>query len=222
MNLVNFKLAEENYFKEKYPKTQIYLHHTVSSTASSPLNWWNQDGRPIATAFVVDKEGTVYKAFPSEYWSYHLGLRYGPGKGFADKKSIGIELVNEGPLQKISEGKFKWYDGKANYRGKVSKLIEPWRGYEYFASYPEEQVNATLELVRALCDKYTIPKQMTNHFEYDETLAETFSGILFHCNVRQDKTDISKAFPSSFFQYLLTTEGAIGEINERGFDNNVE
>ena len=66
-----------------------------------------------------------------------------------------------------------------------------FRGKEFFASMPPEQISATAALVKHLCRKYSIPLKFKN----DETLFESdaaareFAGIFTHANVRKDKFD---------------------------------
>jgi len=196
MKFIKHYLPDTEYYKTEYPKEQIYLHHTVSSSAASAMNWWKQDGVHVATAYVIDKDGTVYETFEPKYWSYHLGLR-GTG-GSIDKKSIGIEIVNEGWLTK-RDNTFLWFNGKAVYRGPVHELGVEWRGQKYFAAYTEAQVRSAAIVTKILAYNMNIPFNFIGHLNYDKNLASSFTGILNHCNVRSDKTDISPAFPMNDF-----------------------
>lgn len=194
MNIKHIDIKSDNYFTTIHPKSQIYLHHTVSSTAKSVISWWDQDGNSVATAFVIDKDGTIIQTFDPKYWSFHLGLSYGPSKGFADKKSIGIEIVNEGGLVKKDEV-FYWNGGKSKYSGKVTTLEKSWRGFNYFANYTDEQFKSVVELIDYLTKLFNIPRKLLGNLEYNKSNALDFIGILAHCNVRSDKSDISPAFP---------------------------
>ena len=205
MKIIKKYIDEDNYWKKEYKKTQIYLHHTVSSTADSTINWWNEDNRPISTAYVVDKDGVIYNTFNPKYWSFHLGLKYGPSKGFADKKSIGIEIVNEGGLVKKSDNMY-WFDGKAKYNGKFIKLNKPWRGYYYFAKYSLAQFHSVVILLKYLTNAFNIKNNLITDFKYDRELAETYEGILSHCNVRSDKSDVSPAFSLNLLKTKLLNE----------------
>jgi len=196
MKFIKRHLPETEYYPVKYKKEQIYLHHTVSSTAMSALNWWEQDGVHVATAYVIDKDGTIYEAYNPKYWSYHLGLRGTGGK--IDKKSVGIEIVNEGWLTK-KNNVYYWFDGVAIYRDEVFELDNEWRGQKYFAAYTEEQVRAAAILTKFLAYNLNIPFKFVGNLDYDKNLAYDFSGILSHCNVRTDKTDVSPAFPMEAF-----------------------
>jgi len=186
------KLPIFEYYEKAYSKKQIVLHHTVSSTAKSVSNWFKADlGKSkIATAFCVDKDGTVYQLFDPKCWAWHIG------KGSTmdnNKASIGIEVVNEGTLEKRGE-KFYWFDGKYEFKGEVVKLDTEWRGVKYVANYTKAQIEATHELLWYLFDKFpAIEHKFTNTFEYDKKYLD-FNGVTMHVNLRSDKTDLSVAW----------------------------
>lgn len=196
MKFIKEHLPKTEYYSEEYKKEQIYLHHTVSSTARSVFNWWPQDGVHVATAYIIDKDGTIYEAFNPKYWSYHLGLK--GTNGAIDKKSIGIEIVNEGWLTK-KNSVYYWFNGAVIYKDEVIELDNKWRGQKYFAAYTPEQVKAAAILTKFLAYSLNIPFKHIGNLDYNENLAYNFSGILSHCNVRTDKTDVSPAFPMDTF-----------------------
>ena len=168
------------------------------------MNWWRQDGVRVATAYVIDKDGTIYETFDPKGWSFHLGLK--GTNGAIDKKSIGIEIVNEGFLTK-KNNEFFWYDGKAKYRGPVFELSTEWREQKYFAAYTEAQVHSAAIVTKILCYNLEIPFNFIGHLNYDKNLATSFTGILTHCNVRSDKTDVSPAFPmKEFIEHTMYLE----------------
>jgi N-acetyl-anhydromuramyl-L-alanine amidase AmpD len=201
MKFIQDYLPEKEYYSAEHKKEQIYLHHTVSSTAASAINWWKQDGLHIATAYLIEKDGTIYENFDPKCWSFHLGLKNTNGR--VDKKSIGIEIVNEGWLTKKGDD-FFWFEGKSKYRGEVIELETPWRGQKYFAKYTEEQVKSAAIVCKFLLYNLSIPFNIIEHYNYDKTLINDYKGILSHCNVRSDKTDLSPAFPMEDFIKSVT------------------
>ncbi len=194
MNIIKKYLPDTEYSKTEFEidgikeKRLIVLHHTVSKSEKGVYEWWCNDGKKVATAYVVDKDGTIYEYFDPKYWSYHLG-----GKATKNNNiySIGIEIANEGALTKAGDEYF-WFNGKNKYYGDVYE--QEWRGIKYWASYPSKQVMAVCELVNYLCQKFNIPKQVFNKYDFNFDLLNNYRGIISHCNVRQDKTDISVAF----------------------------
>lgn len=192
-------LDDNQYIKRKYKKTQIVLHHTVSSNFNSVYWAWQQSKDRIGTAFVINKKGIVYELFPPEYWAYHLG---GKSAKEHNMQSIGIELVNEGPLVKNNDDYF-WFNGQLEYEGEVSESLE-WRGYKYWAKYTDAQYESLAELLKIICCKFKIPDVVYASHNYNFELLNNFKGVISHCNVREDKTDISKAFNfNKLMDYLI-------------------
>ena len=189
MKIVYNDIGTKNYICEARVKKQIYLHHTVSSTATSTIDWFKQLKYKVSTAFVVDKDGTIYQLFDPNYWAWHLG-NY--ASEYDNAQSIGIEIVNEGALS-TNTGTLKWEYG--NYNNEPFTLDKPWRGYTMFAPYTTKQVEAVAGLIRYLCNKFSIRREVINNFDFNKNLLGSYSGVLFHCNVHDGKTDISPAFP---------------------------
>jgi N-acetyl-anhydromuramyl-L-alanine amidase AmpD len=188
MEVIKKELPETEYYKNETLKHQIILHHTVASNFNSTYTWWQQDGIHVATAYIIDKDGTIYEMFNPKYWSYHLG------KGTTtrnNKAAIGIELVNEGPLWK-KNGKYYWWNGTAKYNRGVYNFNSWWRGHKYFAAYEDAQLDSLVELLKDLTAKFNIKKKVIKSYGYDHDLLYK-NCILSHHNVRRDKTDISVA-----------------------------
>jgi N-acetyl-anhydromuramyl-L-alanine amidase AmpD len=198
----SLKLDDKLYFKEKAGKKIIVLHHTVSKReagAEGVVRWWNQSGRPVATPFVIDTNGNIYRCFDEQYWSYHTGL----GKWF-DMVSIGIELVNEGPLV-LKGDKYLTTFGSI-YTHQVYTFNGIWRGYIHFAFYPDKQVESLAKLVLYLCEKYNIKRSLAVSDIFTYTSPQDVyknGGIIAHSTVRADKTDVSVAFPLDKFLSFL-------------------
>lgn len=166
------------YYQNKFKKTHIYLHHTAGGSAASSVNHWNSKPDHIATAYIIDRDGTIYETFPPEYWSYHLGA----GSTKMEQASIGIEICSYGALT----------DGKT-YTG---KLIDPakrvavdFRGESSWEKYTPEQVEAVRQLLVYLMDRFEIKKQedIEDFYEYRQNPGP---GIWSHTTVRKDKIDI--------------------------------
>jgi len=193
------KMADVEYVKVAIPKKQIVLHHTVSSSSKSTINYFQEDkGKSkIAVAYVIDKDGTVFQLFEPEYWAWHIG------KGSTidnNKQSIGIEIVNEGQLIKRNDlDYYWWYDsklypqGRVKYTGKPFDLGYVWRGFQYFASYTDKQVESVQQLLDYLTDKFNIKRNFTGNFNYLKSYLD-YEGVVMHVNLRPDKTDLSPAW----------------------------
>jgi len=197
-------LPDNEYNKTVTPKTQIVLHHTVSSTGQYVGDWFRSDNgkSKVATAFVIDKDGTIYQLFDPKYWAWHIGKS---STQKHNQQSIGIELANEGLLTQHIVGtqkRYFWFDGKHQYKGGVIKLPIMWRGSYFFAPYTAAQFRATVELVEYLCKEFNIPKEVICDYEYNKAHFD-HKGIVSHHNLRPDKSDVSPAFRLELLQEIL-------------------
>jgi len=206
MKIVPAPLPAGQYFKEVFPKRNIVLHHTVSSTARSALTWWGIDRQRIGTAYVIDKDGTIYEAFQPEYWAHHLGLKTSNNVAL-NRCSIGIELANEGPLRFDGLG-YRWNFSPTTkgvpYKG-LGYTFAKWRGYECWAEYTEQQYQALNELLPMLLDRFKLEPTICPDLEFNARVADKYS-IYAHCNIRRDKSDVSPAFD---FQRLTCLKPAL-------------
>jgi N-acetyl-anhydromuramyl-L-alanine amidase AmpD len=194
MLTTKIEFPECEYIREKTAKQMIVLHHTVSSTGAYVDDWWKSDNGKsrVAVAYIVEKTGEIYQLFDPCYWAYHIGK----GSTHDDNMhSIGIEIVNEGPLIE-KNGEFFWNDCKKRYDGEVYTHSCIWRGYQHFACYTEAQYKAVSELVLQLCTEFNIPRKLITSYLFAKKYFE-HRGIVSHHNLRSDKTDVSVAFDYS-------------------------
>lgn len=186
------RLSENQYIKQIFPKTQIFIHYTAGGpSAENVIGWWSSDEPQVATAYVIDgNSGAVYECFNPDYWSFHLGVKGTRGK--LDKISIGIEICAWGPLTE-KDGKYYTYVNKELTSGRVAKLDKPFRGFSYYEAYSEQQLENLEKLLRNLIKQYNIPVQKSfdnSWFEFNEEVwNNSLPGIWTHVNVRKDKYD---------------------------------
>ena len=194
-------LPESQYFNQQPAKDLIILHFTAGQSARSAYDAWAVSSARVATAFIVDIDGSIYETFPPSKWAYHLGVTNGTAH---EKRSIGIELANVGPLRvSASDPKaLTWWP--ENWKKKWCLIDETpryvkskYRGADYFASFPEPQVRATARLVSSLCEQFSIPRTIppsSKRMEHDPKYFAQFKGIAAHHNFRADKWDVGPAF----------------------------
>lgn len=175
-------LKSDQYYPVKQEKKYIFCHHTAGGSAASSIAHWAADPQHIATAYIIDRDGTIYETYPPEYWAYHLGVKGLPNT--LEKQSIGIEICSYGQLKND-----KTYTGKTIPKEKQVKV--DWRGYEYYEAYTPEQIASLKLLLPYLIDRFKIQLQpdRKNFYEYQDpkTLPP---GIYSHTTVRKDKVDI--------------------------------
>ncbi len=183
-------IPTDQYFQDHHKKDLIVLHFTAGSSVDGALQTWLGDPTRVATAFIVAQDGTVHDVFPPECWAYHLGLKTTHAH---DKRSIGIEIVNLGPLTQ-KDGKLYSWTGK-EYKG--DSVESPYRGYSHYAAYPSTQIASVASLVKRLCDQFQIPNVIPpteKRSEFDLNYFGSFQGVCAHQNFRKDKFDVGPAF----------------------------
>ncbi len=79
----------------------IILHRTMSKSAQSSIDWWqNHKAKGAGTHFMIDKDGTIYQCATLYKTTWHVGARK-KGITITNNTSIGIEVV-------------AWYDDKTH------------------------------------------------------------------------------------------------------------
>lgn len=193
MKIIEQHLTDNQFLRNITFKSQIVLHHTVSKSGKNVKDWFQSNPERVAVSFVVETNGDIYELFDSQYWAYHIG------KGSSTKdnmKAIGIEIANEGGLI-LKDGLYYWNNMAGNpkyiYKGVPIILEKEFRGFKAFASYTSAQFKAVNELLNMLCKKHSIPHKWIGNLEYNKANFQ-FNGIVAHCNLRADKSDISPAY----------------------------
>lgn len=200
-----FRLPESSFFRQRVPKDLIVLHATASSAARGVFETWKNpaNGR-VATAYVVERNGRIFELFPPDCWAYHLGMKVRNPGHYNDRRSIGIEIVNPGPLRPDPEGgdTLNWWPD--NFRKPWCLVAEEekyvrreYRGYKYYASYTPAQEAAVRQLVDWLCSRFGIPRllpRVAQREAFDPDAFCKFRGIASHQNFRPDKLDVGPAW----------------------------
>jgi hypothetical protein len=166
------------YVPTETKKTMIILHHTAGEGgAQSNINWWrqgkNKDGTPaftypIATQYIIERDGTVETVFDEKYYSFHAS------NDPVSMRSIGIELVAWGSLTE-ENGKYKSWTGKViDPNDTVVRMVDknlkpitkPYRGKIYFQGYTPAQIAALENLFKGWKTKYK--NQINFKYSYDD------------------------------------------------------
>ena len=183
------------YVQEEHPKDLIVLHHTAGGSASSTVKWWQDTKEPIATAYVLERDGTIFEVFDPRHWAYHLGLKGAGGR--VDRRSVGIEIASEGGLTEADGALYTFDSIRPSHRFDKKDAYDhgtTWRGYRHFARYTPAQIEAVALLVDHLCATFHIPRRTPkNHLDFDKALWD-YQGIVGHQHVRSDKSDVHPGF----------------------------
>lgn len=193
------RLPPGQYIPEHHKKDLIVLHFTAGSSARSAFNSWLGDLRRVATAYIVDKDGSIFETFDPQCWAYALGIDH-PKASATEKRAIQIEIANVGPLKRKGDNLYWWpKDYSTKYCGlnETAKYVQgSYRGFEYFATFTAEQESAVCSLVALLCAEFNVPPVLATGklTVADLPFFADFKGVCAHQNFRADKFDVGPAF----------------------------
>lgn len=149
-------------FAKGLPDTVI-IHYTAGPYRPALYTLTNPRVRASAH-LIVDRDGSVTQLVPFDTIAWHAGKSsYGNRVGI-NKYSIGIEIVNSGPLTKSGNVYRSWYGSAFN----PSDVIEATHRNEtkprFWHTYTEEQIITVQEICQLLMDVYNI-KHILGHEE---------------------------------------------------------
>jgi len=181
-----------NINKRKTKKTQIFLYDTQRRVDDfiSKIKFRNNGKYEEIPHFIITKTGKIIKLFDGNYSSKTFGLKN------VDNRQIKIAMENLGWLSKntITGVLYNWIGDP--YRGEPFE--KKWRDYYFWDPYPEEQLNAVVQLCEELCREYNIPYQTVPSQGYMSNVIK-FTGIVCKSNFLNIYTDINPSFKFEIF-----------------------
>lgn len=184
----------------------VIIHYTASPSYRSAYNSLTNPRVKASAHLLVDTDGTVLQMADFETIAWHAGRsQYKDRSGF-NKYSIGIEIVNAGPIKMKNGEYFDVYnikkpadqvmEGKHRNRPIISK---------YWHKYTDAQIATTEEICRLLVDKYGI-KYILGHeeisvgrkfdpgpaFPLDEMRERVFNSEFGHAGAAPVISDLNK------------------------------
>jgi N-acetyl-anhydromuramyl-L-alanine amidase AmpD len=201
INRTRFALPAKEFIGEVAVKDLVVLHFTAGASARSAYDSWMANPVRVATAYIVDPDGSIYETFDPAFWAFHLGVK---GTSKHDRRSIGIEMANVGPLKPspsdpraLNWWPNDWGQKWCTVEETGSYVKSSFRGIDFFASFPSAQVDAAAQLVRWLCERFGINKTIppaARRMEFDAGYFAGYQGVAAHHNFRNDKWDTGPAF----------------------------
>lgn len=186
-------------------KEYCFLHHTAGwHNPFNCIDQWGRDSRgAVATEFVLggpsvkgnntDFDGVMVQAFPEGHYGWHLGKN---GSQRMHTHSVGIEVCNFGY---IKNG--KTYAGTSVHESQLVKLDKPFRGFDVWHRYSDEQIEALRLWILYIADRDGIDVRKGLVEEIKSKGADGFGfnekayygkvkGMWTHTNTRKDKFDM--------------------------------
>ncbi len=192
------RLSNKCYFNQQREKDLIVLHFTAGGRARTSFNWWQKNENRVSTPYLLDTDGAIYEVYDPNLWSLHLGIKKQDNINFNDRRSIGIEICNYGPLKRKGDSLYSWPNNFANkycdMKDENAYVETFYRGYSYYAAFTDQQKVGLGVLVDHLCSRFGIEKRIADEKirnEFNVPFYAKWKGICTHANFREDKYDIS-------------------------------
>lgn len=151
----------DNMGGELFPEFLV-IHYTVTYSGPATARSLQDESQRASVHLVCEKDGSFIQQVPFNRVAWHAGKSEWDGRKSCSLFSIGIEVVNIGPLVLKDE---KYWDvyGKV-YQGEVveAKHKNGRCPYDHWAAYPEEQMQALLDVGRLLVERYDL-KDVIGH-----------------------------------------------------------
>jgi len=160
----------------------IVMHYTATDKAAPAIAWLRTPASKASAHVVVDTDGTVTQLVPFDTVAWHAGASFFKGFHQLNQYSIGIELVNPGPVSRLRDGVYA--AGHTLYgESEVTQY-----GGKAWVNYPEAQLVAASGVCRFLLSNLG-PQELTGHE--------------FVCVPQGRKQDPGIAFPWHHFSELV-------------------
>lgn len=186
----------------------VIVHYTGSTKPRGTRKWLSMaDDYFVSVHFIIDRDGTIWQLIALDERGAHAGGKSSKlfDKGNVNGRTIGIEIMNAGPL-KFEDGELKTLSGKKFTGAPISaggSRPERDDDYEYtsWEAYPPVQIDAVVELLKKLSDEFPVLK--TN----------PYMRITGHENVDPSrKMDPGPAFPWEIVRQRVFGEDQTGDL----------
>lgn len=181
------KYATKNYFKTKIAKTQIIVANSLRLGDNHIIRLKNKDfGKSKEwPTFTIRRNGEILRHFDDRNHGSFMKIKE------VDIKSISIVLENMGWLRKIDDVYYNWINEVCDIESVVEKK---WMGYNYWQSYPIEQIDSLVMLCNFLCEKHNIPKLVIDFHHYHKDIKK-YRGVVLKSNHIENSTDSNPLLP---------------------------
>ena len=140
----------------------IVIHYTGSggTDGKGDAGWFQDPNSKVSAHFIVGRDGSLIQCVPCNRVAWHAGKSIWKGKANCNGFSIGIEVDNWGLLTKAADGKF--YPPSKNAKPIAPADVVEING-RYWERFPQAQVEATAQLVKALREGIASLKDIAGH-----------------------------------------------------------
>jgi N-acetylmuramoyl-L-alanine amidase len=140
----------------------LVIHYTVVTTAAATVQAFKTPAVQASAHLVLDLDGTFTQMVPFNRKAWHAGKSQWAGRSGCSNFTIGIEVVNPGPLVQRGTGFFDvnnraWHGEVVEARHKNGRSP-----YKFWAAYDPRQLDALRDVGPLLCVTYGL-KDVVGH-----------------------------------------------------------
>ena len=149
----------------------LVLHDTAGAlTKGNVVSYFASKACSVSAHIVVERDGSFVQMVPFDRQANHAGKSSWKGVQNCNKRSIGIEIVNPGMMEKRGDDVCLIYrdNGKEKIVGKYPsadcrEVNTPDHGKGWCLPYTPEQIDTVKDLAKAICAEYGI-SDVIGHF----------------------------------------------------------
>jgi N-acetylmuramoyl-L-alanine amidase len=135
------------------PVEAIILHYTGSRRPSGTLSWLCNPDSQVSAHFLVERDGELWQLASLDDRCWHAGGGSSKllGSGNVNGRTIGIEMMNVGPIVAVGDGTHRTVTGRAFTGAGMSAVHKDERWpYTTWEAYPPAQVDAVIVLCKRI------------------------------------------------------------------------
>lgn len=164
----------------------IVMHYTAGTTLEGAVSHLSKPQVQASAHLVIGRDGRIVQLVPFTKKAWHAGSSEYANRRGINQYSIGIEMVNAGPLQKSGAGFVSQYGTRFEADEVIQAVHRNESGPRYWHTYTEAQIVCAFDVCAALVNFYNM-KYIVGHEEI----------------APQRKTDPGPAFPLETFRDQL-------------------
>lgn len=134
----------------------LIIHYTANGSVSQTVKQFQNDRTDVSAHLIVGRDGEVVQMVSFDRIAWHCGESAWAGISGLNRCTIGVEIVNWGPLKKQS-GKFLTWSGQEVAAEEVVQL--PHRNdkkMRYWQTYTVEQLEVVFNICREVFRHYQL------------------------------------------------------------------
>jgi N-acetyl-anhydromuramyl-L-alanine amidase AmpD len=142
-------------FSPGMPDT-IIIHYTAGRSAESSANYLCGTDVKASAHLVIGREGEIYQLVPFDTIAWHAGESQYAGREWLNQYSIGIELDNAGPLEKVGTEYQSWFKERYQANDVLYARHRNETNSSYWHIYTQKQIEACNMVCSLLIERFGV------------------------------------------------------------------